>query len=90
MVIATYTAGALNTVADWTLGTLPIFIVWNLAINRRLKAIVAGILGFAAIGNTATLVRIPFTEGLAQTEDFLWSTSGIALWSTVEVGIGIT
>lgn len=90
MVNATYTAGALNTFADWTLGILPIFIVWNLSMNRRLKAVVAGILSFAAIGSTATLVRIPFTRGLAQTEDFLWSTSGIALWSTVEPGIGIT
>ncbi|KAL9076649.1 MAG: hypothetical protein Q9157_003596 [Trypethelium eluteriae] len=90
MVKATYTAGALNTIADWTLGILPIFIVRNLSMNRKIKAIVAGILSFAAIGSTATIVRIPFTEGLRQSDDFLWSTAGIALWSTVEPGIGIT
>ncbi|KAI9685062.1 MAG: hypothetical protein M1822_005454 [Bathelium mastoideum] len=90
MVSATYTAGALNTIADWTLGILPIFIVWNLSINRRVKVIVAGILGFAALGSTATIVRIPFTKGLAQTDDFLWTTSELAFLSTLEPGIGIT
>ena len=71
MTVTTYTAGALNTIADWTLGILPVFLVWNLSMNRRMKAIVAGILGFAALGSTATLVRIPFTKGLAETDDFL-------------------
>ena len=71
VVDATYAAGALNTIADWTLGILPIFMVWNLSMNGRIKAIVAGILGFAAIGSTATIVRIPFTKGLLETDDFL-------------------
>ncbi|KAI9686309.1 MAG: hypothetical protein M1820_010652 [Bogoriella megaspora] len=89
IVNATYAAGALNTLADWVLGTLPVFIVWNLSLCRRIKIIVIGILSFAAIGSTATIVRIPYTKGLANEDDFLWATSEIALWSTVEPGVGI-
>ncbi|OCK74960.1 hypothetical protein K432DRAFT_309581 [Lepidopterella palustris CBS 459.81] len=86
----TYAAGALTTVSDWTFGILPIFIVWDLKISRKAKFMVAGILAFAAIGSTATIVRIPYVHGLAETSDFLWTTTDIAIWSTVEPGIGIT
>jgi hypothetical protein len=41
------------------------------------------------IGSTATIVRIPYIKQLAQ-DDFLYSTTDVAIWSTVEPGIGIT
>jgi hypothetical protein len=40
-------------------------------------------------GSTATIVRIPYIKQLAQ-NDFLYSTTDVAIWSTVEPGIGIT
>jgi hypothetical protein len=40
-------------------------------------------------GSTATIVRIPYIKQLAQ-DDFLYSTTDVAIWSTVEPGIGIT
>lgn len=40
-------------------------------------------------GSTATIIRIPFIKQLAQ-DDFLYSTTDVAIWSTVEPGIGIT
>jgi hypothetical protein len=35
-------------------------------------------------------VRLPSVSGLERTQDFLWDTTDIAIWSTVEVGIGIS
>lgn len=49
IVNATYAASALNAVADWTFGTLPIFIVWGLNMNKRTKKIAVGVLSFAAM-----------------------------------------
>ncbi|KAL2005112.1 hypothetical protein VTN00DRAFT_2962 [Thermoascus crustaceus] len=89
IVNATYAASALNAVADWTFGTLPIFIVWGLNMNKRTKKIAVGVLSFAAIGSTATVIRIPYVHALADVNDFLWATTDIAIWSTVEVGVGI-
>ena len=34
---------------DFTIGTLPIFIVWRLQMNRRSKFAVAGVLAMAAV-----------------------------------------
>jgi hypothetical protein len=49
IVQATYTASALNSLADWTFGILPFFIVRDLNMSRRTKYIAAGILSFAAM-----------------------------------------
>lgn len=45
----TYVVSALNAVADWVFGTLPIFIVKDLQMKTSSKVIVATILGFAAL-----------------------------------------
>lgn len=56
----------------------------------KTKALVAGILAFAAIGSTATIVRMFYIHTLMNGPDFLYATTNVAIWSTVEPGIGIT
>ena len=46
---STYAHSAVSCFADWTLGTLPIFMVWDLAMNPRTKLSVAMILAFGAM-----------------------------------------
>jgi hypothetical protein len=86
----TYALAAVNAAADWAFGTLPIFIVWDLEMKFRTKVMVAGILAFAAIGSTGTIVRMFYIKTLMDGPDFLYSTVDVALWSTIEPGIGIT
>lgn len=86
----TYALGAVNAFADWSFGILPFFIVWDLQMNIRTKMLVAGILAFAAIGSTATVVRMQYIDSLTNGTDFLWATKDVAIWSTVEPGVGIT
>jgi hypothetical protein len=45
----TYAHAAIITWSDWTLGILPIFLVWNLNMNPRTKVSVALILGLGAL-----------------------------------------
>ena len=45
----TYALGAVNAFADWAFGILPIFIVWDLQMNRKTKIMVVAILAFAAM-----------------------------------------
>lgn len=85
----TYALGAVNAAADWALGTLPFFIVWDLQMKMKTKLLVAGILAFAAIGSTATIVRMFYIHSLLDGPDFLYATTDVAIWSTVEPGIGI-
>lgn len=56
----------------------------------KTKMLVAGILAFAAIGSTATIVRMFYIHTLTNGPDFLYATTDVAIWSTVEPGIGIT
>jgi hypothetical protein len=65
----TYSVSALNVIADWTLGILPIFIVSGLQMSKRQKRIVVGILSFAALGSTATIVRLPYMVHLREAYD---------------------
>ncbi|KAK5119025.1 hypothetical protein LTR62_000236 [Meristemomyces frigidus] len=91
----TWTISGLNVLADWVFAILPGFVVKDLQMPLRRKISVACIMAFACIGSTATIVRMPSVGALKESSlgwngDFLYDTTGIAIWTTVEVGIGIT
>ncbi|KAH8198109.1 hypothetical protein TruAng_007730 [Truncatella angustata] len=86
---STYAATAVNAFADWTLGLLPIALVWNLELNSRTKWSIAGILALGIIASTATIVRIPYVWQLTHSIDFLYVFTDFTIWSTVENGVGI-
>lgn len=86
---ATYVYSAISCWADWTLGIIPIFLVWNLQMNPRTKFLVALILAMGGIASTATIIRIPYVKNLKNLSDFLYATSDVAIWSTAETGLGM-
>ncbi|KAF2853217.1 hypothetical protein T440DRAFT_390525 [Plenodomus tracheiphilus IPT5] len=85
----TYALAACNAAADWAFGLLPFCIVWGLEMKMKTKLLVAGILAVAAIGSTGTVVRMKYIHTLMDGPDFLYYTTDVAIWSTVELGIGI-
>jgi hypothetical protein len=51
----------------------------------------AWILTFTNSGSTATIIRLPYTSTLKPYKgNFLYRTTDFAIWTTVEVGVGIT
>jgi fumarate reductase subunit C len=46
---STYANTAVNAFADWTLGLLPIALVWNVELDRKAKMSVAGILALGVL-----------------------------------------
>jgi hypothetical protein len=46
---SSYAHGGLSAVADWTLGTLPVFLVWNLQMNPRTKISAALLLALGSV-----------------------------------------
>jgi hypothetical protein len=40
--------------------------------------------------STATIARIPYVKGLNDTADFLYATIEVAIWSSTELGLGMT
>lgn len=87
----TYGFSALNIVADWTMSIVPAFMVAGLQMSKRQRILVGGLLCFAGAGCLATIARLPFIDILLNGRgDFLYTSTGLILGSTLEVGIGIT
>lgn len=40
--------------------------------------------------STATIARIPYVKTLNDTDDFLYATAEVAIWSACELGLGMT
>lgn len=56
---------------------------------RKTKVIIGCILSMGTIGSAALLVRLPYLTNLGSNLDFLYQTTGVAIWSVVEPGMGI-
>ncbi|RMJ25340.1 integral membrane protein [Aspergillus sp. HF37] len=82
-----YSAGAALT--DFTIGLLPVFLIWNLKMNRRSKLAVVGILSIGCIAGAAVIIRAPYVKNY-KSREFLYDTTDISIWSNVEAGLGIT
>jgi hypothetical protein len=85
----TYAHAIIASTSDWAFGILPAFIVSGLRMNLRTKASVFLLLCLANIGSIATLIRFKAIHVITTSEDFLFATVDLALWSSVEVGVAI-
>ncbi|KAJ6142733.1 hypothetical protein N7471_002186 [Penicillium samsonianum] len=83
-----YMYSGVAAACDFTIGFLPIFMVWGLQMNRGTKFVVSTILGLACIASIAVIIRIPFVH-YAGKPDFLHETTQISIWSNVEASLGI-
>ncbi|THV52830.1 hypothetical protein BGAL_0067g00200 [Botrytis galanthina] len=76
-------------IVDWTLGLLPIWVMWDSKMSMKAKLSISGVLSLGLLAGIATIIRIPFIKDLPITNDFLYATTDIAIWSTIEPGLGI-
>lgn len=65
-----YVYSVTATCCDFTLGLLPVFLVWNLQMNARTKAALASILGMGCVASAAVIIRIPYLHDYKD-KDFL-------------------
>lgn len=84
-----YAHAAVASVGDWVFGILPIFMFRGLNMNRRAKISVILILCLANIGSIATIVRIRTIYQITTSQDFLFETIDLAIWSSIEIGTAI-
>ncbi|KAI1337689.1 hypothetical protein F5Y15DRAFT_389960 [Xylariaceae sp. FL0016] len=88
--IPNYLAFIISIISDWTLALIPISMVWNANLERRIKISVSCVLALGSIASLATIVRIPFARQLLSNPDYLYNFTDFAIWSTVELGLGLT
>jgi hypothetical protein len=87
---STFAQSAVSIVTDFTFVILPVLIVRRLQMSRHKRMSLSFVLGLGAISSVAVVVRIPYVVNLASTDDFLWVTTDVAIWSCVEPGLGLT
>lgn len=77
---STYTATILNCIADWTFGTLPLFIVWSLEMRMKTKLSVAVLLSFASmyVGAIPHRLEVTFDQNLLTRTVFFFFSASIA------------
>ncbi|KAL1881321.1 hypothetical protein Daus18300_001174 [Diaporthe australafricana] len=85
----TYLYSSLNIICDFTFALLPIFIVRKLNMKRRMKIAIIPLLSMGCVASCAVVVRLAYVESF-RNPDFLWATTEIAIWSTVEGGLAVT
>ncbi|KAI0123448.1 cation-transporting ATPase 4 [Xylariales sp. AK1849] len=88
--IPTYISFVISVVSDWILALIPVSIVWNAKMDRRSKVSVSCVLALGSIASMATIARIPYARQLLADPDYLYNFTDLAIWSTVEVGLGLT
>ena len=82
-----YTAVACIT--DWTFAILPAILVKGLQMNSREKVSVVLILSMGVLASIASIARIPYVSAMANRDDFLYAVSDTAIWTGVEIGLGV-
>jgi len=85
----TIAATVVGAVIDWSFGLLPIWVLWTVHLSSRRKIVVCSLLGLGVFASIAPIVRLPYLVGLLDNADFLWATTDVAIWSVVELGIGL-
>ncbi|KAK4197984.1 hypothetical protein QBC40DRAFT_179759 [Triangularia verruculosa] len=84
-----YLFSAMSIMSDFTFALLPAWIVSHLNMRPRTKAALITLMGMGCLASAAVVVRLPYMHHIAS-DDFLYDTTDIAIWSTVEQCLAIT
>ncbi|CAN9121039.1 unnamed protein product [Alternaria alternata] len=84
-----YVYSVFSIITDFTFAIIPGFLVWHLQLKRRTKVALIPLITMGCIASAAVIARLPFIHYF-NAPDFLWSTTDIAIWSSVEQGLAIT
>ncbi|KAF2125177.1 hypothetical protein P153DRAFT_349541 [Dothidotthia symphoricarpi CBS 119687] len=87
--VLSYAVAAVSISTDWVFAILPIFLLWNIQLDPRVKASVVGLLGLGIFASIAPIVRLKFLIGMNDQSRFLQNLSSILAWATAEMNVGM-
>jgi hypothetical protein len=86
----TYTHAALTALTDWSFALMPIVILHGSLMSRKEKIIVGILMGFASVSGVASLIRFRYVGSIVETTETVFvATENLAIWSCIEIGVGI-
>ncbi|GAB1318555.1 Rhodopsin domain-containing protein [Madurella fahalii] len=84
-----YLFSVISIISDFIFALLPAWIVSHLNIKLKTKLALIALMGLGCLASAAVVIRIPYMGGIAS-DDFLYETAEIAIWSAVEQSLAIT
>ncbi|KAF1969129.1 hypothetical protein BU23DRAFT_653869 [Bimuria novae-zelandiae CBS 107.79] len=84
-----FAVAAVSIFTDWTFASLPVFLLWNVQMDPRVKFSVMIMLGLGVFASIAPIVRLKFLFGLNDQARFLEKLSPILAWASAEMNVGL-
>ncbi|XWW93009.1 hypothetical protein V2A60_000937 [Cordyceps javanica] len=84
-----YLYSAVSVATDLIFALLPAFIIWHLQIRSDIRLVLIFLMGLGCVASVAVFVRVAYLHTFYDA-DFLWATTDIAIWSTIEMGLALT
>ncbi|KAG7105419.1 hypothetical protein HYQ44_016731 [Verticillium longisporum] len=82
---AAFFNSSVSVVTDFVFAVLPVPILWNVQLNWKVKSAVAAILSLGIFATAAAIVKITFLGEYGKYGDFLFDSSDLTIWTTVEI-----
>ncbi|EOA84170.1 uncharacterized protein SETTUDRAFT_92484 [Exserohilum turcica Et28A] len=87
--VLSYAVVVVSISTDWVFATLPIFLLWNVQLDWRVKGSVMAMLGLGIFASIAPIVRLKFLIGLNDASRLLENLSDILAWASAEMNVGM-
>ncbi|KAJ4371071.1 hypothetical protein N0V86_008766 [Didymella sp. IMI 355093] len=84
-----YAVAVVSILSDWIFAILPIFLLWNVQLDWRVKCSVVGMLGLGVFASIAPIVRLKVLIGMNDQSRFLQNLGAILAWASAEMNIGM-
>ncbi|KAL3425733.1 integral membrane family protein [Phlyctema vagabunda] len=82
---AAFFNSSVSVLTDLIFALLPIPMLWNVQLNWKVKSAVAGILSLGIFATAAAFVKIFYLTSYGKHGDFLFDSSDLTIWTTVEI-----
>ncbi|OAG25310.1 hypothetical protein CC77DRAFT_1076642 [Alternaria alternata] len=84
-----YAVAVVSISTDWIFATLPIFLLWDVQLDWRVKSSVIAMLGLGVFASIAPIVRLKFLIGLNDPNRLLQNLGEILAWACAEMNVGM-
>ncbi|KAK4225694.1 hypothetical protein QBC38DRAFT_253641 [Podospora fimiseda] len=84
-----YLYSVFSIISDFTFALLPAWVVGHLNMARNTKIALIALMGMGCVASAGVAARMPYLQYMSS-DDFLWDTTYMALWSSVEMSLAIT
>ncbi|KAK4164117.1 hypothetical protein QBC43DRAFT_289350 [Cladorrhinum sp. PSN259] len=82
---AAFFNSSVAVLTDVIFALLPIPMLWNVQMNWRVKSAVAAILSLGIFAAASAIIKITFLSNYGKHGDFLFDSSDLTIWTTVEI-----